>query len=370
MRRIAGPGHVANQFVDYEEITNPNGTVYTAAFGNDVQNELIGIQDYAGVSEAPGTSRFVLASMIRAIKEHSKPVGELFALAGPARQPTAFDPANPHSYFPAVCLTDFAVFTTISQANYPDFEGAPGLFSMLYGYRAAFRQADTVQGQLTVSAWSVAGGIATFTLEAQNAERNALAALTDDYLVHSEQYGGDYTNWRTITLPAAIGNVAAGTFRITGVDPDALTLSCDTGGAAAGSGSVTAIVEIYPYRVAGSSDTVRLFSQRGRATVGAGSDDHVAGLRHRDRFQGHWHEVQVGSNTGGTRWGAGNIDSDNRSPQDMLGAQPPVNPIDAHWFTAATEIQLDFVHGDPRVDSYTQPRAVAAHLYLHAGRYV
>lgn len=56
MRSIDGPGSVSGRFVDYDAITNPNGTVYTADYGNDIQDEIIGIQELAGLTEAAGTN--------------------------------------------------------------------------------------------------------------------------------------------------------------------------------------------------------------------------------------------------------------------------------------------------------------------------
>ena len=63
MRRIAGPGHQNNRFVDYDAATNPQGTVYTADYGNDVQDELLAIQADAGLPEAPGADANVLTAI-------------------------------------------------------------------------------------------------------------------------------------------------------------------------------------------------------------------------------------------------------------------------------------------------------------------
>jgi len=63
MRSIDGPGAVSNRFVDYDAITNPNGTVYTADFGNDVQDEIIGIQELADLTESAGTNLQLLEGL-------------------------------------------------------------------------------------------------------------------------------------------------------------------------------------------------------------------------------------------------------------------------------------------------------------------
>ncbi len=358
MRRIAGSGNVANRFVDYDAATNPVGTVYTADYGNDVQDELIGIQEYAGLGEAPGTDRHVLAGMIRIVKEHGKPVGELFAAAGDVRPPVPFDPGSPHTYFPAVCLTDFATTRTIAAANFPDFGGAPGLFSRLYNYRAVYRDgAGGVTTQFGVTAWEKSGTAGTLSIAGGPAEDAVIGALAEDARVHTDEYGGTYDAWRSVTLPTPIGPFPLGSYRITAVhyvpggadnriEIDALT----AGGA--GSGTIDAAIEIYPHRIASTTDTVRLYSLRGRAVVGAGIDTLTAGLRRRDRFQGHNHRIFL----------AGFGQS---SP--IQGDAVGVNTInDIHVNAPVT----DGTNGTPRIGPHTEPRAAAAHIYIHAGRYV
>ena len=80
MRKTTGQYNVSNQFVDYDPPGVPNGTVADADYLNDIQNDLVGIQDFADISEQAGTNTPVLKSMIRIAKEYSMPVGTIYPL--------------------------------------------------------------------------------------------------------------------------------------------------------------------------------------------------------------------------------------------------------------------------------------------------
>jgi microcystin-dependent protein len=98
----------------------------------------------------------------------------------------------------------------------------------------------------------------------------------------------------------------------------------------------------------------------------AGRDPDVAGRKDRvglavggvmgsvqeDAFQGHYHELVLGSNTGGTRWGFSGSSTDNRNMTDTGGTK--FDNI-GYGYTAAT-ITTDYSHGPPRVSSETRPK--------------
>jgi len=116
MRKIDGPGAVANAFVDYDSVTNPNGTVYTADYGNDIQEELVAVQDEFSIAEAAGTNGYILAAIKGVAIGFGKHVGELFFL-DTVKDPTAFDKDDPETFFPAKCLDAIEGYEDISVAK-------------------------------------------------------------------------------------------------------------------------------------------------------------------------------------------------------------------------------------------------------------
>ena len=71
MRRTKGAGAIKQTTASGEEITlhkdwtpqDPRGTTWTAAIANDIQEDLMGIQEDAGVAAAPGSQRHVLQAI-------------------------------------------------------------------------------------------------------------------------------------------------------------------------------------------------------------------------------------------------------------------------------------------------------------------
>ena len=103
MRKIDGPGNVSNAFVDYDQVNNPQGTVVTADFMNDVQDELIAIQTDASVAESAGSNAQILKLIkFNAIK-YSKNIGEFFYIEE-NKSPSAFAINTPDNFFPAINL--------------------------------------------------------------------------------------------------------------------------------------------------------------------------------------------------------------------------------------------------------------------------
>lgn len=274
MRKIAGPGHVGNAFVDYDAITNPDGTVYTADWGNDTQNELIGIQDEFSIAESAGTNKYVLAAIKGIAIGYGKQLGELFFL-DTAKDPAAFDKDNPELFFPGKCLSTIEDYEDISSTNFPD---------LVTHLRAkAFKYFEGITGEtsaFSVTNWAIVSNVATLTFSGAAATA-MLAALAEDVLVH-----GSYTNWRSVTLAAAIGDITAGEYAITDVDAAGLTIDfAFTAGD--NSGAVTATCNFYQHRVPGSTTTARLLQSTGRNLISAndGNGKYIAGLRMRDAMQ-------------------------------------------------------------------------------------
>lgn len=72
-----------------------------------------------------------------------------------------------------------------------------------------------------------------------------------------------------------------------------------------------------------------------------------------DALQGHWHNVETGSATGGVRPGSNASDSDNRNVSDTGGT------VLATWAYSATTIVTDFTNGTPRIASETRGKSIA-----------
>lgn len=348
MRKIAGPGAVGNAFVDYDAVTNPNGTVYTADYGNDVQDELVGIQDYAGIAEAAGTNEYVLAAIKKITRDMGKHVGELFFL-DTVKAAAAFDEDNPDDYFNAICLDAIEDYTDISSTNWAD---------LVTHLRAkALTYFDGITGEKSsfdVTGWAISSNVATLTFANTTAENAILAALAEDNLVH-----GSYSNWRSVTLSAAIGDITAGEYAITDVDATSRTISfAFVASNNSGSGSYT--VNFYENRIPGSTTTARLYQATARSLVSANDADgeEIAGLRRRDRAQGHYHEMKLNStNPSGSYQDSAQVGSaDSATPNILLG------------YTAVEAI-TDGTNGTPRTGTTTDPRSLVGHLYIHGGAY-
>ena len=329
MRRIAGPGNVANRFADYDPIANPNGTVYTADYGNDVQDELIAIQDTMGIAEAPGSSASVKAAIIGMTIRYGHAVGDTIARSGNVVAPAAFDPTVPTAFHPRLCLTDFAGTRTLDQSNWPD------LVPWLRVQRVIYLEGQV--GEVFEFPGTVSGS--TLTLDDTPAANALVAALAEDQLAF-----GSFADWRSVD----VGGI---TYEIMAID--AASRAIDVAGAPT-AGSVSAT--FFPHRIAGSSSTARVHSWRGRSPVGAGTDGVIGGLMRRDRMQGHHHDLRA-------RLGVIGSGGDNGVVNDPIGTLATLNS------GYVIDPSSDGTNGDPRTGPDTHGPDVGVHLYLHGGRY-
>jgi hypothetical protein len=363
MRKIAGPGHVSNRYVDYDPVTNPDGTVITADFQNDVQDELIGIQDEFSIAEAAGTNEYVKASIIGMAIKYGKQLGELVFLPK-YKAPAAFDKDNPTVFFPAVCLSDIETYRDISVANYPDL--VPELRSIPAYYE---RNKTGEKYQFDVTNWAISSNVATLTFANTTAENEILAALSADNLVH-----GSYTNWQTITLASAIGDISSGDYAITDVDTLARTISFAFT-ASNNSGSVTATASFYRHRVAGSTTTARLFQISEDALMSVGND-RVSMFRQLDQMQRITGYLESVSNNASLLGMFGTASPSVSGAFSLNGTTQNINTI-AGASAAAGQRGLDFDSADSpnartsaTTDGQTQPKNTAAHIFMWAQSYV
>lgn len=351
MRKIAGPGAVGGTFVDYDAITNPNGTVYTADYGNDVQDELIFIQDEAGVAEAAGTNGYVFSSMIKHIQDYSKPIGELYFLDS-LKTATAFDKDDLTAYFNGICLDAIEDYTDISSTNWPD------LVTHLRAKALTYNEGITgSKSAFDVTDWDITSNVATLTFANTTAENAILAALLEDNLVH-----GGYTNWRSITLPSTIGDITAGEYAITAIDATLRTVKfAFVASNNSGSGAFTA--NFYTNRVPGSSTTARLYEATARNLVSANdaNGEQINGLRVRDRFQGHYQGVSYFTVATPTAGVSGPYIASNSATTGRTARAGEIS---------TTGAITDGVNGTPRTGLTTHGPEQVGHLYIHGRSYL
>jgi len=286
-----------------------------------------------------------LVSQARLESENKLPLGALQYIDGQKITPVAWSFLNPAAHQPWLCLdvADQVITTT----NWPLL--VPYLRGLLLSY------ADGTGSQVTTfttTTWQVTGtttGILTFTNNAAN-----VALLTS--LLEDEAVEGTYTNWRTIFLASSIGNIPAGNFFITNVNPGALTISftipVSTNG---GPTALGASCQFYKHRLADSesnpttSARVLQAAGRGIASANDSNNETILGLRRRDREQGHWHLTGTGS--GGSyglfQSGYGN----------SLAGTPTNSPT------------TDTANGTPRTGLTTHQSDIIAHLYMNGQRY-
>ena len=326
MRKTNSPGSVSNLFVDYDPISNPQGTVVSANFMNDVQNELIGIQLDASVAEAPGTDYQILKLIkFNAIK-YSKNIGEYFWLEE-NKSPSAFTIATPDNFFPAINLSKINVNLDITTSNYP----------LLVPYLRALKVRYLDGTGSEVNFWTATVSGSNITMPTSTSSDAILASLAEDVLVH-----GGYTNYRSITVNSV-------EFPITNINTATRVITV-TGTPSAGSQTV----EFYNYRITGSSTSARLFEIKGRSFISPNDSigRHQNGLRIRDRFQGHFHNGAEGG--GATEYlgvGAGNT-------QENTSRVAGYNP------------KTDGTNGTPRTGSTTHGQGISAHIYMWARSYI
>ena len=328
MRRTNSPGSVSNAFVDYDPISNPQGTVVSANFMNDVQNELIGIQLDASVAEAPGTDYQILKLIkFNAIK-YSKNIGEYFWLEE-NKSPSAFTIATPDNFFPAINLSKINVNSDITTSNYP----------LLVPYLRALKVRYLDGTGSEVNSWTATVSGSNITMPTSTSSDAILASLAEDVLVH-----GSYTNYRSITVNSV-------EFPITNINTATRVITV-TGTPSAGSQTV----EFYNYRITGSSTSARLFEVKADSLISPNdsSGRHQNGLRVRDRFQGHWHQ------------------SYNYNASSLIGAQigGASNITSASTFNNIKEPITDGTNGTPRTGSTTHGQGISAHIYMWARSYI
>jgi len=339
MREIAGPGNVSGQFVDYDPVNNPLGTVYTADYGNDVQNDLIAIQTHAGLPEASGATANVLKSIIKISKMYGKEIGEFFQ-TWELKSPVAFNSTSvstAETFFPAICLDTIDIQTTLSATNWPLL--VPWLRARQIKYREG--RSDEVAS----FPCGVSGSVVT--LDNTTANNRLLTALAKWLVVH-----GSYTNWLTLTIDGT-------EYPITNINTTTRAITVT------GSPAASSTVTFFPNRISGSTTTARLHEHSGKSLIAANDAAglFITGMQMLGYFQNFALQGQY-SNAGGALATNDITDPNTISPgaRDSLGSLVSVtlNPV----------IITDGTNGTPRTGSETHSPSGVAHFYLHGRDYV
>lgn len=280
MTKTTAPGSSSGQFVDDNPGLGVVGTLLTKTDLDAHQDEIYNSIDGSGITPSAASNAQLWQAIRKAIDERSRKIGEVFSLLD-RRDPVEWSVANADTYFPALCLTDFDSYTDIAAANWPL------AIDYLRGLKLIFK--DGLTGEISspvVTNWSITSNVATLTFQNDADHIAFLAALLEDNSHH-----GGYSNWRTITLASAIGDITAGTYALTNVNASTRTVAFAFT-AANNSGSGTFAADFYAYRIAGSATTARIFSARGLSLMGVNDANGYfvsGGLRRRGHFQGHRH---------------------------------------------------------------------------------
>lgn len=255
----------------------------------------------------------------------------------------------PSQNYPWVCLDTIATYVDVTTTVWDD-EFIAYLRSLPI---VMFDGTASPQPTYSVTNWAVSSNVATLTLSGGANELLVVAALSEDNTVH-----GSFTNWRTITTTATIGNIPAGTYGITSMNAGSRTFSFGLG-AADGSGAVTATCEFYANRVAGSTTSARLFGSQGVSlmTPNDATGYHVNMLRRRSFFQGHIHTIQTNNSVAGTA----RYSPTGGVSQFTTGAQDP--------FGAQIGYEAEGANGTPRTGKETHGPSIVAHLYIFGRNY-
>lgn len=267
---------------------------------------------------------------------YGKRTGELFWLD---------DYTAPSASFPALCLS--AADATLDAANW-----GQTFIDHLRAIPLRYAPTSTNKTAFDVTNWAIATNVATLTFANSAAENALLAGLAEDNLVH-----GSFTNWRTITLAAAIGDITAGTYAITALSTGSRTISFAFT-AANNSGAVTATASFYRHRIVSSTTTARHFAASGRgffSTDDTSGAEWIGGLRRRDRMQGHYHPITPVNNV-----------------SLNLGAGGPHGWAGGGYLQTGNSIgapSTDGTNGTPRTGSTTHGPGLAAFAYKWAGEY-
>ena len=339
-------------------LTTAHGAVSAATASRMVVRDGNGRAQFADpAADADAGTKKYIDALIKECTVYKKDVGEYFWNAK-YKELSAFDISDPKSFFGGICLNTISGYKDISETNHPDL--VPFLRAEALSYKTGRTGAVS---EFEITAWEIASNVATLTF-ADNDEENAiLAALAEDNLVHDS-----YSGWRPISFSSVIGDIAAGDYAISDIDPSTRTISfAYAGDDNSGAGSYT--VAFYPYRIPGSATTARLFECSDRTLISEASDGTaVSGLRHRDATQ-RWTATL-------NSYGAGDVGTFSSATgaitlSDSVGNRHAGSNDGTRYKTASFDPANSTSPNRMKVDDdKSKPKALGGFLYIHGGRYL
>lgn len=301
---------VPDPITEFDRATPNDGDLFGAEFA----------QLYANDVDLESQIAAIEVSVLKQSIEFGKQIGEFFFLPD-QKDEAVWNAGTPETYFPAICLTNIDVKRDIAIANFADF--VPYLLAIQIKYRKGKSDEE--------SSWTATVASSTVTMPNTTASNRLLVALAKWALAR-----GNYTDFITLTI--------AGTeYSITNINTVTREITV-SGTPASGSQSVT----FYPHRIAGSSTSARVHEVSGK-TVMAGGDAaglFISGLQCLGYMQGHWHQLYVNADVGGS---GGNQDTA-EGPYTMR-TDNVQNPIS------------DGVNGTPRTGSETHGPALIVEIH-------
>lgn len=280
--------------------------------------------------------------LVKTIIALSHPVGELINTEIPLTP--AIWTSGSATYLPVIKRWDADHDVTSAQA--------PDLVTAYRAVKAVINVSGTPYGDATPWTGTVSGSTITFATNVQNLAMLTLianeAAANGYIATQNESYSPVFTG----TAQRCI-NVNGTDYAITGVNTVGYTLTVS---GSPTTGSQTCI--LYPYRIAGSTTSVRLPRLSGFVGVSAYDYDGqlVAGFRKMDQMQGHWHDFLLSSSSTGVASVSTSLSGNGSPSVTSNGYATPGNP------------RSDGTNGTPRAGKTTDPRTYALYPHTWAGR--
>jgi hypothetical protein len=268
---------------------------------------------------------------------------DLLAMMQPVGKLSWFeDYIAPSTNFPWFHLGQADV--VVDSANWPD------LVTYLRNKKLIFfdNGSSIPVNDFNIESYSLTSNVVTLVFTNTTIEKAVLAALADDQLVH-----GSYTNWKILNLTTTLGAIVPGEYQISNINAGSRTISFIFTAANISSTPVSTSVEFYTHRILGSSTTANHYRVTGRTLMTVGDENGyiVGGLRRRDYFQGHIHQLNMGDGNYGGLF------------------TYPLSAYAGYNSNTAAAIVTDGVNGTPRTSKTTQSASLGAYLYMWAGSY-
>ena len=351
MRNISGSSAPDGKWVGYDPATPSAPTIFTPEWGNDVQDDIIGVQTWGGMPQAPGESRNLQKAIQRMLIENRYGVGDYY-FSGSPHDHQPFDAAKINDYYPGIPLTvsGGVRHKDIDLDNWPLL--VPHLNKLMAG--VFDEEVATSQTEFDVSSWSVKGATVTLNFSSTDGQ-NLLKPLIEDWEVH----GKSYDNWRFCKINKDSNTLKAGIYKITNVD--GRNLSIDVTGAVPTAGVTskeTGLVSIPLHDIGGNKS--RLFMSTGSALMEAKTRQTMFGLRHRNAIIEHTHRAPKSGN-GQAFWidGQGAASGTQRLAINNAGAE--------HLAKTALTGNVDAALW---ARAYTRNDGLSAYLHIWGGRYL